>query len=281
MPESVKDHFTPQSSYSAAAYTWGINISKAEKIKYRAATPLDHTSGSQQLDPLTSLPDTPTVRTPISHNFLMTFSTDFPKRVPQPLNFKSRLDPEILFFWNSKRILFFFYFLFLYFSCVFIISWSRDSVQIQEYWIQTRTIEPFLLRRVRGTLPFPYITRLVLALGASIKTLEGRESLMQESEWLLPLRKLSGEGHQVTSKTVVIFYFLTWMVTAWVFFSNYTHGLCTLPCVWYIFQFKKFPPKKVKWANILKPLIQWAVLFRYSLIVNYLILSSYLNPVLL
>lgn len=120
MPESVKDHFTPQSSYSAAAYTWGINISKAEKIKYRAATPLDHTSGSQQLDPLTSLPDTPTVRTPISHNFLMTFSTDFPKRVPQPLNFKSRLDPEILFFWNSKRILFFFFIFYSFISHVYL-----------------------------------------------------------------------------------------------------------------------------------------------------------------
>ena len=64
---------------------------------------------------------------------------------------------------------------------------------------------------------------------------------------------------------LILFYFLTWMVTTWVFFSNYTHSLCTLPCVWYIFHFKKFPPKKVKWPNILKPLIQWEVLFRYSL----------------
>ena len=84
MPESVKDHFTPQSSCSAAAYTWGINISKGG-LRSKNQIQSSHSPWSYFRLPAagpTSLPDTPTVRTPISHNFLMTFSTDFPKRVP-------------------------------------------------------------------------------------------------------------------------------------------------------------------------------------------------------
>lgn len=91
MPESVKDHFTPQSSYSAAAYTWGINISKAEKIKYRAATPLDHTSGSQQLGPLV-FQILQLRRAP----FPRTFSWPFPLTSPEGSHSLSTSNPDLI-----------------------------------------------------------------------------------------------------------------------------------------------------------------------------------------
>ena len=102
MPQSVKDHFTPQSSYSALVYTWGLNISQRvsweAKIKYRPATsPWLYNFRLPEGGPTAVSHTTPTVRSPISHNFLMTFSTDFTKRVLQPLKSKSRLDPELPF----------------------------------------------------------------------------------------------------------------------------------------------------------------------------------------
>ena len=129
-----------------------------------------------------------------------------------------------------------------------------------------------------ATLPFLHRPRFVLAFGTS--ALEGRQWLIEKwGGWYL-WGKCNGRGTDNFPNTGNVL-FPTWMMSTWVFFSNYTDVLHTLLCVWYIFQFKTFPPQKTKRANILKALNKWEILIRYSLIINYPSLSRYPNPVLL